>query len=235
MTLVRRTRRTDRLAYIAVTLAVAQLVAETRSRRRWTSAENRTPPRRVIRFHHEKGGSDMARKTFCAIAVITAVVAGALVAAAPASASTRVQDQLAQVMTRLPGGVQTSANQVAWSNGRIVLTLASSDVARPATSGLGACPSGYWCLYQNSDFNQGLLNDGRMLALTGCDGVPGNLTNYGFNDQTTSWYNHSRFNNVRVYRDINGAPEPPLWVMNSEESVSNVGSDNNDKASSINC
>ena len=176
--------------------------------------------------------------------LVTLTTAGTLLAgyastaeAAPVSA---LDSQVAQVMAAVPGGVRTAPNQISWKNGHVVLTLAAPSAtaakaaAVPATSGTGACGSNFWCLYENANFNQGLFNDGRMLSLTGCDGIPGNLTNYGFNDKTSSWFNNSGFSPVNVYRDINGGGGI-LWTMHAFERSSYVGDSNNDKASSINC
>jgi hypothetical protein len=171
--------------------------------------------------------------SIAAALLITVGFAGT--AQATPGAKRALQAQVDQVLAKRPGGVQTAPNQVSWYGGKVVLTLPDkgTGLITPATSGTGACGSGWYCFYENKNFNTGLFNDGRMIRLTGCDGIPGNLTDYGFNDMTSSWYNHTNFAPVWVYRDINGVGL--LWTMSAQTMVVYVGDANNDKASSLNC
>src|SRR5947209_7475635 len=51
-----------------------------------------------------------------------------------------------------------------------------------ASASASSCPSGYLCLFQDANFG------GRMLQFHD-GGYWQNLTNYGFNDQMSSWVN----------------------------------------------
>jgi len=88
---------------------------------------------------------------------------------------------------------------------------------------LSDCPSGWLCLWQDSQFS------GRMLQFQST-GTWQNLTNYGFNDLMSSWANKRVYDSLWAY-DANGGST--VRCMDSLSSSSYVGNTDNDKASSI--
>lgn len=182
---------------------------------------------------------------------------------AAGAATGPLQARIDQVMHAHPGGRQISTNSIAWDNGRVVLTLPSPGSSRaPADTAaiLGAAPgtrSGsatpdladtdwhgcpyanwfggnhYYCFY--SDINFG----GSRVQFLYCGNVEDNLTNYGFNDVTSSWVNTKGLSlspgyTINVYRDVNAAGGS-LWQEPPATASSWVGSANNDQASSWTC
>lgn len=85
------------------------------------------------------------------------------------------------------------------------------------------CPSGWFCFYHDANFG------GRMLQFSSC-GIQ-NLTDFGFNDQTSSWVNNTS-SSVDVFKDINGGGGR-LWHESPHSQSSFVGSAANDQASSF--
>ncbi|QFU90108.1 peptidase inhibitor family I36 protein [Amycolatopsis sp. YIM 10] len=130
-----------------------------------------------------------------------AKITGALVAAgafivmaaggAQASAAdTSLQSEITRALERTPGGVQISANQVAWQNGKVVLTipLPGEKFARGAAepvSALGTrnCEYTWVCLYDGKDY------EGRRLQFSDCNEF-NDLSSWDFNDKMTSWHNN---------------------------------------------
>src|SRR5262245_23740710 len=98
---------------------------------------------------------------------------------------------------------------------------ASGEGATPHAS-IHGCPSGSFCFYQNASFK------GRMLRFQSCGRQ--NLTDFGFNDKTSSWVNNTS-SSVDVFRDVN-AGGGILWHEAAHALSAHVGSAN-DKASSF--
>lgn len=72
------------------------------------------------------------------------------------------------------------------------MEISSSDVIPDTAS---QCPVGWFCLWHDSGFS------GRRLDFqgAGCQ----NLDPYGFNDEASSWYNHTKTETFWVYWDAN--------------------------------
>ena len=109
----------------------------------------------------------------------------------------------------------------AW-NPTTTSTAATVGAAPQAT--IHGCPAGWFCLYADANFG------GRRLPFSSCN-VTQNLTNFGFNDQASSWVNNTS-HSVRVFKDINGGGGI-LWTAPPHSQSSFVGGANNDQASSL--
>jgi hypothetical protein len=150
----------------------------------------------------------------------------------------RIDDQLKLA----PGGRQISTNEIAWNGGKVIMSfpldgqrvapassvtatkLMSAATATPkkvTPSSIHGCPTvtfgaDWFCLY--ADINWG----GRRLQWsTSCTDQ---LSNYGFDDQTSSWVNGGA-----LYIYVND-PSRQLWTENPHTTSSYVGDANNDRA-----
>ena len=144
--------------------------------------------------------------------------------ASPGHAS--VQSQINTVLKQHPDARQIGADEVSFDKGHAVLAFA------PAESGLGACKPGEYCFYDDINFNGSTNN--RVLHFNQCSGQnqTANLTDYGFNDDTSAWVNNTGWR-IAVYSDINGGGGV-LWTENPNSRASFVGGWN-DMASSFGC
>lgn len=142
-----------------------------------------------------------------------------------------LQKQMDQQMALTPGGKQIGVNQVAWRDGKAVMTwpLPGETKARavnePAAAlGSPNCSYLWTCLYEHDQWN------GRRLTWSDCNFEQ--LSNWGFQDQATSWHNNqSRGTVTRVYNWVGSWQQ--LWASTAPSSSSNVGSWANDKADAI--
>lgn len=179
------------------------------------------------------------------VAVILAALTGLALGGTPigtASAGTSgvqgaagpaVQAQVDGVLAKSPGGTQISGNQVAWNDGKVVLTIplpgeanarTASDPA--STQGTANCPYTWTCLYEHANF------DGRRLQFSDCGPVQ-DLGAYGFSDMATSWHNNQTRNTRTWVYNWTGS-WTQLWVEGgAPASSTNVGAGNNDKADGI--
>jgi hypothetical protein len=99
--------------------------------------------------------------------------------------------------------------------------VSASEIVPQAT--VHGCPSGWFCFYHDANFG------GRMLQFSDC-GIQ-NLTDFGFNDQASSWVDNTG-SSVDVFLNINGGGGV-LWHESPHSSSSFVGSGANDRASSF--
>ncbi len=92
----------------------------------------------------------------------------------------------------------------------------------------GSCDRGYLCVFQNANFS------GRRLQFN----VPGeiDLTDYGFNDQMSSWWNNSNVD-AKWFFNTGGYGNPlnnfSAHCMKASTKNAYVGSGDNDQASSV--
>ncbi|WP_177221538.1 peptidase inhibitor family I36 protein [Lentzea xinjiangensis] len=144
-----------------------------------------------------------------------------------------VQAEITQVLERTAGGVQISPNQIAWQDGRVVLTipLAGEKPARAAEGsvaplGTRNCTKYWTCLYEHKDY------EGRKLSFTECNEIQ-DLSDYDFSDKTSSWHNNqSSGTKTRVYNWTGSWSG--IWTTGGAESWSSyVGAADNDKADGI--
>lgn len=88
---------------------------------------------------------------------------------------------------------------------------------------LSDCPSNWLCLWADASYT------GRMLRWSD-PGTRDDLSAYGFNDQMTSWANKTNYDGRWFY---NAGFTGTTRCMQPHSSAINVGSTDNDKASSI--
>jgi hypothetical protein len=139
---------------------------------------------------------------------------------------TPVQSQINTLLKQHPRARQIGPNEVSFDQGHTILTFA------PGESGSGACRANEYCFYDDINFNAG--TNKRVLHFSQCSGVGdyANLTDYGFNDDTSSWVNNTGWY-INVYSDIN-AGGGVLW-RESPHSLSSFAGSTNDMASSFAC
>jgi len=142
--------------------------------------------------------------------------------------------EIAQALSEHPGGVQINKDQIAWNNGTVVLTIpsepqpAAQDSKGPiALATVHGCPSGWFCFYQDINFNANTA--GRRLQFSDCSsgGTAQFLTDYGFGNQTSSWVVNKSLGFVDV---IDSETDSDLWFESGNSSSSWVGSAANDRA-----
>jgi hypothetical protein len=104
------------------------------------------------------------------------------------------------------------------------LTSPNADPNSASRSKVIPCSRGYVCLYENDNFG------GRRLQWSKRGTRISNLGEYGFNDRMTSWINNGQ-RSAAWYNDINF--KGGTHRMNASTRNSNVGRENNDKASSL--
>jgi hypothetical protein len=111
------------------------------------------------------------------------------------------------------------------SNPGVTSTAANASAVPQAT--IHGCPAGWFCFYDDINWNQG--TNGRRLQFQSC-GLQ-NLTDFGFNDDASSWVNNTG-SSVDLFRDI-GGQGGLLWHEAPNSSAAFVGGANNDQASSF--
>jgi hypothetical protein len=139
--------------------------------------------------------------------------------AAPASATPaapRGSEVLAAAgidAAKLAPGWSVTGDEVVWDGGHTRLSLSSK--------GIGDCAANFVCIWEKDNFT------GRRLQFD--DIKLRNLTDWGFNDKMSSWYNR-RGLDARWYYDINGGGASRC--MGDGARAAKLGGDN-DKASSL--
>lgn len=122
------------------------------------------------------------------------------------------------VMVSLDAGTGLSSNEViGLSSGRINLNSV------PRTRVI-ECSPGYTCIYEDANYG------GRRLQWRDKPQDIDSLSAYGFNDKMTSWRNLNSVDARWYYNDNQGGTSR---CMNANTSVTNVGTADNDKASSL--
>lgn len=144
----------------------------------------------------------------------------AICAASALSAASTDSDGSTLIDVAFPGGLPDGAqvvdsDTVEFEDGAVVLELGDL--------GYSDCPSGWLCLWEDEDYG------GRMLQFQST-GYWQNLTDYGFNDEMSSWRNR-RANDSKWAWNTGGGGT--VRCMDSGSSSSYVGSGDNDEASSI--
>jgi hypothetical protein len=125
------------------------------------------------------------------------------------------------------GGARVSATQVSWQQGTVILDAAPTQASTLRLFGSWhGCPKGWFCFYQHEKWG------GRMLRFSNCP--PGGLaqyfTDYGFENQTTSWTVNRSLNFVNVNDFASN-----LWNESAFSASSNVGTARNDRADYFIC
>jgi hypothetical protein len=113
------------------------------------------------------------------------------------------------------GGVAVDANTVSFDGGKVLLQLGPNS--------FDSCPSTWVCLWHDSNYA------GRMLQFHDITTYWQNLTDYGFNDEMSSWRNRKAVDAKWSY-DVGGGGTQRC--MDAGASASSLGGDN-DEASAI--
>jgi Peptidase inhibitor family I36 len=141
--------------------------------------------------------------------------------------------EIAQVLSDHPGGVLINENQIAWDDGKVVLTIPNGRQPQPEEEQqnlLGSvygCPSGWFCFYEHINFNTGTSGRRLQFSLCSTGGVAQYLRDYGFENKTSSWVVNRSLNFVNVNDFGTGSN---LWNGRAYSRSSWVGSTANDKA-----
>lgn len=100
-------------------------------------------------------------KLFRLIASATIGIGLVLVPALQAHALSSTDAQIAHAMAAVPGGVQSSPNEVVWPDGSR-LVVVGNDPWGPTPAAATACPTGKFCAYANTN------GTGTRLEFTAC-------------------------------------------------------------------
>ena len=165
-----------------------------------------------------------------------------------ASAATGLQQQIDQTLRTTKGGVQVSANEIAYKGSGALLSLplpgqrtapenSQAALALFAPSAAKAtpditvyywgCPQGdnadnqWYCFYQDSNMGGRRLQWNLQHCGTDYEGI---FANYGFTAQASSWVNTGP---LYVWAQVGSST---LWVENPDEYSKYVGNENNDLA-----
>jgi hypothetical protein len=160
------------------------------------------------------------RSIVLATAAIGALIAAGAGPAAAAPTASSLQQQIDEQLRLAPGGTQTSANQIAWRNGTVVMTFPQGGVGTFAASD---CPAGWFCFWQHSNF------EGRRLQFSDCGQQ--DLVTYGFRNQTSSWRNRTS-SVIAVWQE--DVIDDLLWTEPAQSQSSYVGAADNDRADYFN-
>jgi hypothetical protein len=184
-------------------------------------------------------------------AVVSVILSTSPAMAATGMSQVPLQAQIDKHMAEYPGGVQVSDNSISYGEGNAVLTFprpgekaapaglgtgvrtADADrleINEPDAKNLSGCPSSWrtkwYCFYEHRDFN------GRRWQFKDLNNDW--ATNWGFNDQTSSWVNTTskRFYTYADGFASNGSYWTFLWGMYPGDSKSSyVGDAFNDRMS----
>lgn len=149
---------------------------------------------------------------------------GALIAAAvlllPGVAAAQATEETA-VDAAFPDGLPEGATVV---DGDTLSFDGGSTLLQVGPTAFSDCPDTWVCLWQDQNYA------GRMLQFHDVTTNWQNLTDYGFNDQMSSWRNRKN-KDAKWAWDVGGGGVQRC--MNANSSSSYVGSGDNDEASSI--
>jgi hypothetical protein len=118
-------------------------------------------------------------------------------------------------------GALAVASAPAYASSAPAVAATSTQAVPNAT--INGCPSGFYCFYQDANFG------GRRVQFQSCGTQ--NLTDFGFNDEASSWVNNTN-SSWDVFKDINRGGGR-LWHSPPNSRSSFVGSAANDQASSF--
>ena len=154
-----------------------------------------------------------------AVAAVGLLAGPAAASEADTTAAPSVQQQIDAQLRAAPGGVQTSANEIAWRDGAVVMTFPNVQQGEFTTLAVANCPSGSFCFWDAANF------EGRRLQFSDCGRQ--DLGDYGFRNRATSWQNTTA-SRVNVYQS--DAIDDLLWTMAPRGRSANVGAADNDRA-----
>nr|WP_269329155.1 peptidase inhibitor family I36 protein [Kineosporia babensis] len=99
---------------------------------------------------------------------------------------------------------------------------ALADGEKRSAAGEANCSDGYSCLYEHANW------DGRRLQFFTCRYE--NLSDYGFQDQTSSWHNNQNTKASVVENFLALGIYEPLWTAQPKTASSQVADAQNEKA-----
>lgn len=164
-----------------------------------------------------------------------------------------IEAEIQALLREYPDATRWDERSIAWDDGAVVLTLtvprADRDSARDASDGpesvssssealssAHGCPSGMYCVYEHSNWNEGRSPNAppaRMLKFSDC--TRNDLATYGFRDQTSSWVNNGS-RKIAVWNAGNCCrSDAILWTMEPQSLSAWVGDSANDKADFFSC
>lgn len=97
------------------------------------------------------------RRTIAALALAIALLAPATTAVASTPPSS-LDDRVAEILNRFPGGEEVSPGVIEWDKGAVTLTLES----RYSTMSIGTCSTGQSCAWSDTGYT------GTKVAFTAC-------------------------------------------------------------------
>ncbi|WP_407560886.1 peptidase inhibitor family I36 protein [Streptomyces sp. 184] len=143
-----------------------------------------------------------------------------------------LQKKVDAQLAKTPGGERTGVNEISWRDGQTVLTLplpgerqARSVDQAVGTLGTANCSKYYTCLYEHATFG------GRRLSWQDC--AFHDLSDFGFNDKTSSWHNNQSTNTKTHVYNWTGGTWSRIWSSVAPSSDTYVGAGDNDKADGI--
>ncbi|MGW0775907.1 peptidase inhibitor family I36 protein [Streptomyces sp. NPDC002835] len=143
-----------------------------------------------------------------------------------------LQKQIDEQLEITPGGEQIGVNQVAWRDGKTIMTFPlpgekkARAVGEPVTTlGTANCSYTWTCLYEHASY------EGRRLTWQDC--AFNNLSTWGFNDKASSWHNNQTSGTVTRVYNWTGSSWSQIWSSTAPSRDSYVGSSDNDKADGI--
>ncbi|WFE26014.1 peptidase inhibitor family I36 protein [Solwaraspora sp. WMMD791] len=140
--------------------------------------------------------------------ILTLLATGAPAVARPVAdpdpANPTIEQQIAEYLAAHPGGVRINETELAYSDGRFIVS-----VARPAgTAPLAGpdCPSGWFCFYDGTNYGypRGRLSD--------CGWQ--DLGNWGWRNRTESAHYHLGYGST-TFLDETGATDSKLFVISA--------------------
>lgn len=143
-----------------------------------------------------------------------------------------LQEQIDEQMAIVPDGKQIAVNQIAWRDGRTVMTLPlpGEKQARAVDESVGAlgtanCSPYYTCIYEHASY------EGRRLTWKDC--AFHDLSDFDFNDKTSSWHNNQSSGTITRVYNWTGSAWSQIWSSTAPSRDSQVDSADNDKADGI--
>ncbi|MCK9894020.1 peptidase inhibitor family I36 protein [Frankia sp. AgB32] len=151
-------------------------------------------------------------------------------------------DRVAAQLRLARGGVKISPNEISWDDGKVVMVfpldgeavaLASSSAVvdgGASTQAIHGCPTQYlgaeyYCFYADGNYG------GRRLQFKDHPQII-NFTNYGFDNQASSWVNGGGAD-IYVYDGYDPYASSSIWIEFPHSQSSLVAAGNNDRASSF--
>ncbi|QAY60431.1 hypothetical protein ET475_10825 [Microbacterium protaetiae] len=121
-------------------------------------------------------------KGYSLVGAVAAIATAIMMLASPAAVAavpqpSDVQLRLDAALAKYPGGVQISPDSIAWSDGAIVLTVASDFTPQS----IGSCATGSYCAFSGTNYSGSKITfsdcSGNSHALSALGNTPGSVAN----------------------------------------------------------